>query len=256
MHKTDRRSAIVTGAGAGIGRAIALRLAAEGCDIGVFDLSAPAADETAGLVRAQGRRAFAAAGSVASRADVERATASLVDDLGGVDILVNNAGILRTAPFLDTTERDWRDTLAVNLDGVFFLCQAVLPRMLARGAGCIVNMSSWTGKKGVPNHCAYSASKFAVIGLTQSIAGEFGERGIRANAVCPGIIVDTLMRDAAEAMNKAQGLPDVNTRAQSIPLRRPGTPADVAGVVAFLVSNDAAYMTGQAINITGGLWMN
>jgi len=256
MRTTESRLAIVTGAGAGIGRAIALRLAAEGCDIGVFDLAAQAANETVDLVRAQGRRAFAVAGSVASRADVDRATTSLVDQLGGVDILVNNAGILRTAPFLETSERDWRDILSVNLDGVFFFCQAVLPRMLARGAGCIVNMSSWTGKKGVPNHCAYSASKFAVIGLTQSIAGEFGERGIRANAVCPGIIVDTLMRDAAEAMNKAQGLPDVNTRAQSIPLRRPGTPADVAGVVAFLVSNDAAYMTGQAINITGGLWMN
>ena len=257
MHKLEGRTAIVTGAGAGIGRAIALRLAAEGCDVGVFDVSEAAAHETAGLVRAQGRRACVAVGSVASRVDVERATTALVEGLGGVDILVNNAGILRTAPFLETTEQDWRDIFAVNLDGVFFFCQAVLPRMLARGSGCIVNMSSWTGKKGVPNHAAYSASKFAVIGLTQSMAGEMAEHGIRINAVCPGVIVDTLMREQAEVLNKAQGLPDAQTRAKTmIPLRRAGTPADVAGVVAFLVSDEAAYMTGQAINITGGLWMN
>ncbi len=257
MGALDGRKAIVTGAGVGIGRAIALRLASDGCDVGIVDLSEVDARETTRLIEAQGRRAHVAVGNVASRDDVVRATAELVQKLGQVDILVNNAGILRTAPFLELSERDWRDIFSINLDGVFHFCQAVLPHMLARRSGSIVNMSSWTGKKGVPNHAAYSASKFAVIGLTQSIAGEMAEHGIRVNAVCPGVIVDTRMRDQAEVLNKAQGLPDVETRAKTmIPMRRSGTPADIANVVAFLVSDDAAYMTGQAINITGGLWMN
>ena len=251
------RIALVTGAGAGIGRAIALRLAADGCDIGAVDLDATAAEETAALVRRLGRGACATAGDVARRDSVQAAVARVAAALGPVDVLVNNAGILRTAKFLDVTDEDWRRTMAVNLDGVFHCCQAVLPAMLARRAGCIVNMSSWTGKKGVPNHSAYSATKAAVIALTQSVAGEMAEHGIRVNAVCPGTIVDTRMRDEAEAMNRAQGLPDVGTRVKTlIPMRRAGLPADVAGVVAFLVSDDAAYMTGQAINVTGGLWMN
>ena len=254
---TTASCALVTGAGGGIGRAIALRLARDGWDIGVVDLDEPGAEQTAALVRDLGRRACVALGNVARRDSVQAGVARITGALGPIDVLVNNAGILRTAKFLDITEQDWRDTLSVNLDGVFHCCQAVLPAMLARGAGCIVNMSSWTGKKGVPNHAAYSATKAAVIAITQSLAGEVAEHGIRVNAVCPGTIVDTQMRTDAETLNKAQGLPDVETRVRTlIPMRRAGLPSDVAGVVAFLVSADAAYMTGQAINITGGLWMN
>ncbi len=255
MNGLAGRSAIVTGAGTGIGRAIALRLAHEGCDIGIFDVEGDAAQTTAEMIRETGRRAAVALGSVAERADVARGARALADALGPIDILVNNAGILRTAPFLQTTEAQWRSIMGVNLDGIFHFCQEILPQMQERRRGVVVNMSSWTGKKGVPNHSAYSASKFAVIGLTQSMAGEMAEHGIRINAICPGIIVNTRMRDEAEVLNKAQGLPDVATRAQSIPMRRPGTPEDIAGVVAFLASDDAAYMTGQAVNITGGLWM-
>ena len=256
MGGLEGRAAIVTGAGGGIGRAIALRLAREGCAVGILDLSEGTAAETAELVRAAGRRAASAVGDVSCRADVERAIAALAAELGGVDILVNNAGILRTAPLVSVTDEEWRSVFAVNLDGTFFACRAVLPAMLGQRRGAIVNMSSWTGKKGVPNHAAYSASKFAVIGLTQSLAGEVAEHGIRVNAVCPGIIVDTQMRRDAEELNRAQGLPDVDTRARTIPMRRPGVPDDIAGVVAFLCSDDAGYMTGQAVNITGGLWMS
>ncbi len=257
MDTPTAGTALVTGAGAGIGRAIALRLARDGRDIGVVDRDVAAAEATAVLVRALGRRAFVASADVAHRSAVRNAVAEVAAALGDIDVLVNNAGILRTAPFLDVTEADWRQIMSVNLDGVFHGCQAVLPGMLARGAGCIVNMSSWTGKKGVPNHAAYSATKAAVIALTQSVAAEMAGRGIRVNAVCPGTIVDTQMRDDAEAMSKAQGLPDVHTRVQTlVPMRRAGVPDDVAGVVAFLVSADATYMTGQAINVTGGLWMN
>ena len=254
---TTPRTALVTGAGGGIGRAIALRLARDGWDIGVVDLNEAGAHATAAQVRELGRRACAAVADVAQRDSVQAAVAQVIAALGPVDVLVNNAGILRTAKFIDITEADWRATMSVNLDGVFHCTQAVLPEMLARGVGCIVNMSSWTGKRGAPNHAAYSATKAAVIALTQSIAGEVAEHGIRVNAVCPGTIVDTQMRDDAEALNKAQGLPDIHTRVRTvIPMRRAGVPDDVAGVVAFLASADAAYMTGQAINITGGLWMN
>ncbi len=248
--------AIVTGAAGGIGRAIALRLAQNCADIGVFDVDEAGAATTATLVRELGRRAAVATGSVAVRADALRGAAELTAALGPIDILVNNAGILRTAPFTDITEAQWREVFGVNLDGVFHMSQAVLPGMLARQAGIIVNMSSWTGKKGVANHAAYAASKFAVIGLTQTMALELGEHGIRVNAVCPGIIVDTQMRVEAEALGRAQGLPGLAARLNAVPLRRAGTPEDVAGVVAFLVSPAASYMTGQAINITGGLWMN
>lgn len=256
MSKLDGRMAIVTGGGAGIGRAIALRLAEDGCDIGIFDRKETDARESAAKVEALGRRAFVAVGDVSKSRDVDAGVAALIGAAGRIDILVNNAGILRTAAFLEMPESDWRDVLSINLDGAFHFCRAVLPHMVKQRRGAVVNMSSWTGKKGVPNHSAYSASKFALIGLTQSLAGEMAEHGIRINAVCPGIIVDTDMREQAESLNRAQGLPDVETRAKTVPMRRPGKPGEIASVVAFLASDDASYMTGQAINITGGLWMN
>jgi len=256
MYGLDGQAAVVTGAGNGIGRAIAVQLAREGCRIGLFDIDGAGAQATAELVRAAGGTASVAIGDVARREDVDRGMAELARELGHVDIMVNNAGILQTAPFLELTDAAWRDTLGVNLDGVFYCCQAVLPAMLARGQGAIVNIASFAGKKGLVNHAAYSASKFAVIGLTQCMAEEMAERGVRINAVCPGIIVDTGMREVAEAEAKAQGRPPVEVRAKAVPMRRTGSPDEIARVVAFLASGEAGYMTGQAINVTGGLWMN
>lgn len=251
------RSAILTGAGTGIGRACALHLAGLGCDIGILDIDADAAKSTATEIRGLGRRAFVEAGNVASPEDVASAIPALAEVLGQVDILLNNAGVLRTAPFLDTDHAHWRRILDINLDGAFHVCQAVLPLMVARGQGAVINMASWTGKKGVANHSAYCVSKFGLIGLTQTLALEMAPHGIRVNAVCPGVIVDTAMRDAAEDMNRAQGLPDVDTRVRTtIPLGRAGLPRDVAEAVGFLASNASSYMTGQAINVTGGLWMS
>lgn len=256
LGRLTGKVALVTGAGYGIGRAIALRLAAEGCAVGLLDRSAADAAATLALTEKSGARGAVAKADVSRADEVVSAVASIADALGPLDILVNNAGVLFTAPFLETTHERWRALLDVNLDGTFHACQAVLPGMIARKSGVIVNMASWTGKKGVQNHSAYSTSKFAVIGLTQCIAAEVARHGVRVNAVCPGIIVDTRMRDDAEAMNREQGLPDVEKRVQAVPLRRAGVPDDIAGVVAFLASDDASYMTGQAINITGGLWTN
>lgn len=256
-NRLSGKKALITGGGLGIGRAIALRLAEEGCDIGIFDRDAGPADATAAMIRAKGRQAAIALGDASRPEDVKAGVTELAKALGGFDILVNNAGILRTAPFLETDYKTWREVFSVNLDGAFLFAQEILPLMVKQGSGCVINMASWTGKKGVPNHSAYSASKFALIGLTQSLAGEMASHGIRVNAVCPGVIVNTRMRDVAEELNRAQGLPDVNARVQNtIPLKRAGEPQDVAGVVAFLCSDDASYMTGQAINITGGLWMS
>jgi NAD(P)-dependent dehydrogenase (short-subunit alcohol dehydrogenase family) len=253
----EGRRAVLTGAGTGIGRACALHLARLGCDIGILDIDAEAAEVTAEEIRDLGRRAFVATGSVSDPDQVAPAIAELDSHLGGIDVLVNNAGILRTAPFLDTDHALWRRILDINLDGAFHVCRAVLPLMVERGGGAVVNMASWTGKKGVANHSAYCVSKFGLIGLTQTLALEMAPHRIRVNAVCPGVIVDTAMRDAAEEMNRAQGLPDVETRVRTtIPLARAGVPGDVAEVVGFLASDASGYMTGQAINVTGGLWMN
>ena len=256
MYGLAGQTALVTGAANGIGRAIAVRLAGEGCPVGLLDIDEAGAQATAELVRGAGGKASIAIGSVAKREDVARGLEAITRDLGAPEILVNNAGILRTAPFLELTESAWKDTLAVNLDSVFYCSQAVLPAMLAKGRGVIVNIASFAGKKGLSAHAAYSASKFGVIGVTQAVAEELAERGIRVNAVCPGIIVETGMRVVAEAEAKAQGRPPVEVRAKAAPMRRPGLPDEIAKVVAFLVSDQASYMTGQAINVTGGLWMS
>ena len=255
MDNLAGKVALITGAGAGIGRAVALRLALAGCAVGLFDLDRASVTATQQSIAALGGRAAVAVGDVSSRDQVNAAHRSIAEALGAVDILVNNAGILSTGSFLAVSEEQWRRTFAINLDGAFFCCQAVLGSMVERRSGCIINMSSWTGKQGVANHAAYGATKAGLINLTQSLATEFGPHGVRVHAVCPGIIVETDMRTAAEELNHAQGLPDVEARVQAVPLRRGGLPQEIADVVAFLASDAAAYMTGQAINVTGGLWM-
>jgi len=171
-------------------------------------------------------------------------------------VLVNNAGIIRLGPLASLAEADWRELFRVNVDGVFFCCQAVLPGMLGRRRGSIVNIASWNGKLGAPNFGAYSATKAAVISLTQALAREVAASGIRVNAVCPGIVAGTDMRREVERRGQAFGLPPSEERARAIPLGRLAEPADVANAVAFLVSDEASYMTGQAINVTGGLWLH
>ncbi len=254
MYGLEGRRAIVTGAALGIGRAIAARLAVEGCDVGILDVDAAAARATADAIAKPGRKIIVATGDVSSKRDVEAGVGKLMAELGPIDILVNNAGICPIGKMLEMPEADWHKVFGVNVDGLFHVSRAVLPQMIKRRTGAVINLASWMGKSGVPSYGAYCASKFAIIALTQSLAVEVGEHGIRVNAVAPGLIVETRMRDEFERDRAAQGLPDAQQRAKSIPLRRAGVPEDIAKAVAFLASSQADYITGETMTVTGGLW--
>lgn len=252
----DGRVALVTGAGHGIGRAIAARLAAEGCAVGLLDIAEEAAEAVAAQAREAGGRAAAAAADIGDAAQAAAAMTRLQDLLGPCDILVNNAGISRMGRVLDLDLADWRESFRVNTDGVLHGCRAVVPGMAARGRGRVINTASWFGKRAQPGYAAYCCSKFAVIGLTQALALEVAGSGVTVNAVCPGTIVETAMREAADAQSRRLGLRTAREREHLIPLGRVGLPEDIARVVAFLASDEAAYMTGQAINVDGGLWLH
>jgi len=254
MYGLQGKKAIVTGAAHGIGKAIAARLAAEGCEVGIFDLDKAAAEATGGAIIASGGKAFVASGDVSSKPDVVAGVAALTKALGQVDILVNNAGICKVGKILETSEEDWYATFGINVNGMFHMIRQVAPGMMQRRSGAVVNLASWMGKSGVAAYGAYCASKFAVVSLTQSLACEIGEHGVRVNAVAPGLIVDTKMRDESEMKRAQEGLPAAAERAKSIPMRRAGLPVDVANAVLFLASDQAAYITGETISVTGGIW--
>ncbi len=253
---TGEQVALITGAAAGIGFAIATRMAKAGYAIAVADIDAAGVERALQELRQLGGRAVAIACDVGERASAFRMVEAASRVLGDIALLVNNAGIVRLGPLGTFSEKDWRDLFRVNVDGALFCCQGVLPRMMARGQGSIVNIASWNGKLGAPNFGAYSATKAAVISLTQTLAREVASQGIRVNAVCPGIVAGTSMRAQVERDGQAYGLPPSSERTKMIPLGRLGTPEDIANAVAFLASDEAAYMTGQAINVTGGLWLH
>lgn len=254
MYGLNGRKAIVTGAAHGIGRAIAARLLAEGCEVGIFDLDLAAAQATADALGKDGGKVVVAAGDVSRKEDVAAGIGALKAALGPIDILVNNAGICKVGKLLETSEAEWKATFGINVDGLFHVTRQVAPGMVERRSGTIVNIASWMGKSGVAAYGAYCASKFAVVSLTQSLALEIGEYGIRVNAIAPGLIVDTKMRDESEVQRAAEGLPTASDRAKSIPLRRAGLPSDIAKTVAFLASDEADYITGETISVTGGIW--
>jgi NAD(P)-dependent dehydrogenase (short-subunit alcohol dehydrogenase family) len=252
----DRKVALVTGAGTGIGRAIVLRLARDGYDVAANDINLASAEGTADEARRLGVRAVPIVGDVGERAAVQRMIEETLKEFRKIDALVNNAGIVRLGMLANFPEADWRALFRVNVDGVFFCCQRVVSHMISQKRGAIVNISSWNGKAGMPYFGAYSATKFAVIGLTQALAKEVAPHGIRVNAVCPGIVSGTVMRAEVDHLSLQLGLPTSVDRISGVPLRRLAEAEDIARVVAFLLSENAAYMTGQAINVTGGLWMH
>jgi NAD(P)-dependent dehydrogenase (short-subunit alcohol dehydrogenase family) len=256
MYNLNGKVALVTGAATGIGRAIATRLAQEGADLALFDINEAQAQNTANMVRAAGRRCEVVRGDVGDYAQVQRAIDGFIETFGAIDISVHNAGIIRIGTVAETSIEDFREVFRINVDGVFHSCKAVVPHMVQRGKGKIINTASWFGKIGKPSYGPYCASKFAVIGLTQSLAMEVAQHRINVNAVCPGTIVETGMRDQADAASVKQGLLTAKQREAGIPIGRVGLPDDIARAVAFLASDQADYMTGQAINVTGGLWMH
>lgn len=256
MYNLKDKVAFVSGAATGIGRAIAVRLAQEGAHLAIMDVNEAEAAKTAALVREAGRRAEVLRGDVGDYEQVKMAIDAFVRSLGALDIAVNNAGIIRVGTIAETSLEDFRAVFRVNVDGVFHCCKAIVPHMVQRGRGKIVNTASWFGKIGKPSYGAYCASKFAVIGLTQSLAMEMAPHRINVNAVCPGTIVETGMREEADRESIKQGLLTAKQRESAIPIGRVGLPDDIARAVAFLASDQSDYMTGQAINVTGGLWMH
>jgi 2-hydroxycyclohexanecarboxyl-CoA dehydrogenase len=250
VTSSARRTAIVTGAGSGIGRAIARRLAEDGHAVAVVDLDEAAAAAAADELREKGHQAGAFGGvDVSDRARVDGAVKRVRDTLGPVLVLVNNAGLSGFTPFLEIGDEEWNRIIAVNLNGPFYCAQAVLPDMIEAGWGRIVNISSSSAQGGQQRMVHYVSSKAGLIGFTKALAHEFGPKGITVNTIPPGFI-DTPMLRASEE----QGLlgASVDRIAQMAPVRRAGRPEDIAAACAYLVSDDASYVTGQVIGVNGG----
>ncbi|MDI6827121.1 MAG: 3-oxoacyl-[acyl-carrier-protein] reductase [Armatimonadota bacterium] len=248
--KLEGKVAIVTGAGRegkGIGRSIALALAREGADIVIADYVFEAAEAVAEEVRSFGRRAVAVRANVANPADAEAIVQKALDEFGKVDILVNNAGITRDALILKMSEEDWDLVIDTNLKGTFNCTKAVIRPMLKQRSGKIVNVASVMGIIGNVGQANYSASKAGIIGLTKTTARELGSRGINVNAVAPGFIQTAMTEELPENIKE--------NISKQIPLQRLGTPDDVAGLIVFLCSEDSSYITGQVINVDGGMVM-
>jgi len=254
------QTAIVTGAGRNIGRAIALELAGMGADVVVAEVDEASDERTAEEVRERGRKALALPTDVTRLADLQAMADRTVAEWGRIDILVNNAGIHRSAYTADVTEDDWDRLLAVNAKGVFFASQAVLRHMVKARRGNIISVASMAGKMGLKTSLVYGITKAAVISMTKSLAVAHAGDGIRANCVCPGIVeTDMIFQIDREAGEKLFGLKPgeyLKQRVAQIPLGRIEAPEDVANVVGFLASGKSSYMTGQAINVTGGLVMH
>ena len=248
MNLLKDKVAIVTGAGRGIGRAIALKYAQEGANVVITDLKVDEAveafiEELKGL----GVKAKAYASNAANFDDAHKLIEEVLADFGRVDVLVNNAGITRDGLMMRMTEEQWDLVINVNLKSAFNLIHAVTPVMLKQKSGSIINMASVVGVSGNAGQTNYSASKAGMIGLAKSIAKELGSRGVRANAIAPGFIITDMTHALSDEVRK-------QWEAQ-IPLRRGGTPEDVANVATFLASELSSYVTGQTIHVCGGMNM-
>jgi len=241
--------ALVTGASRGIGRAIAIGMAKRGFDVAINDIERQqdTLEEVAHAIEATGRRALIVHADVSNKAQVEAMVSNVVDVFGRIDALVNNAGILIAGDVEHLKEEHWDSVLDVNAKGTFLVVQAALPHMKRQKYGRIVNIASIGGKHGAPEQAHYSASKAAVMGFTRVLAQEVGTYGITANCICPGIILTDMGRVNLDDAAVRQAWQEKTA------MRRIGDPEDVVGPVAFLASDDAAFVTGQSLNVDGGI---
>ncbi len=248
MIELDGKVALVTGGSRGIGRAIALRLATQGADVAfTYRGNAAAAADTTAAIEALGRRALAVQADAADGTSADTAVKAVLEALGKVDILVNNAGITRDDLIMRMSAEAWNDVIDTNLSGAFWMTKAITRPMLKARGGRIINITSVSGQAGQTGQANYSAAKAGLIGLTKATARELASRGITVNAVAPGFVLTELTQDLPEAL-QAQ----ITDRT---PLGRFGTPEEIASAVAFLASDDAAYITGQVLAVDGGLVM-
>jgi 3-oxoacyl-[acyl-carrier protein] reductase len=242
MFEVTGQTAIVTGGATGIGEAIAQRLACAGAQIVVVDLDVDGAEQVAEKL---GSKSFALQADVADSAAVTAVVEQVIERTGRIDILINNAGIAgRAAPIWEQTDQDWQRNLAVNLTGVFNFCRAVVPHMVSRRYGRIVNIASIAGKEGNPRMVAYSATKAGVIGLTKSLGKELATEGICVNAVAPAVVRTRILDQVTPEQ--------VAYMVEKIPMKRTGEPEEVAAVVHFLASPDCSFVTGQCYDASGG----
>lgn len=253
----DGKVALITGAGAGIGKAIALAFAKEGADLALSDINMDAAAEVSAEAKAMGRRTLAIKSDLGDVASIDQMVGDTVGHFGRIDILVNNAGVTRKAHMMDITEADWDRIHRVNAKGVFFAMQRVAREMIKQGGGRIINMASIAGKgyKDSSN-VSYAGSKGAVIAMTRMAAQQIGEHGININAICPGITRTALYNSLIESQAKVAGvsIEEMNKRMFStIPIRLPNEPEDIAAMAVFLAGPGGRTITGQSYNIDGGL---
>lgn len=246
MKLLENKVALITGAARGIGKALALKFASEGASIAFTDIREDENfNKTLSELQALGVQAKGYVSNAANFDETHEVVKQIVADFGRIDVLVNNAGITRDGLLLRMSEDQWDAVLTVNLKSAFNFCHAVVPIMMRQKGGSIINMSSVVGVGGNAGQCNYSASKAGMIGLAKSIAKEMGAKGIRANAIAPGFIITEMTGQLSEEI-KAQWM-------KTIPLRRGGTPEDIANVATFLASDMSSYVTGQVIQVDGGM---
>ena len=248
MKLLEGKTALVTGAARGIGKAIALKYASEGANIAFTDMSLnESAEQTVKELEALGVKAKGYAANAASFEDTEKVVGEIMKDFGRIDILVNNAGITKDTLMMRMTEEQWDMVITVNLKSAFNFIKMVTPIMMRQKSGSIINMSSVVGVSGNAGQANYSASKAGMIGLAKSMAKEIGSRGVRVNAIAPGFIITDMTAQLSEEVREEW--------AKQIPLRRGGTPEDVANVALFLASDLSSYVSGQVIHVCGGMNM-